>query len=69
MAKYFQPNIDRKGRLARTIFGVAYILAGLVCLRSSWWVCATLVAVGVFAFFEALRGWCLMRASGVKTKF
>lgn len=69
MAKFFQPNIDRKGRMARALFGVACLVAGLVCLRSAWWICAALVASGLFAFFEALRGWCVMRACGVKTKF
>ena len=69
MAKFFERNIDRKGRVARILFGMASLVAGLVCLRVAWWACAILVAVGIFAFFEALRGWCLMRACGVKTKF
>jgi hypothetical protein len=27
-----------------------------------------LVAAGGFAFYEAVRGWCVMRACGIKTK-
>jgi hypothetical protein len=69
MAKFFQPNLDRKGRIARIVFPLACIVAGLVCLRFAWWVCALLVALGLFAFFEAGRGWCLMRACGIKTRF
>jgi hypothetical protein len=26
-------------------------------------------AGGLFAIFESLRGWCLVRACGIKTKF
>ena len=69
MAKFFQRNIDRKGRVARTVFGMVCIIAGLLCLRFAWWACAILVASGLFAFFEAARGWCVMRACGVKTRF
>jgi hypothetical protein len=25
--------------------------------------------IGIFVLFEAVRGWCLARACGVKTKF
>ena len=69
MAKFFKSNIDRKGRVARTIFGMSCIIAGFACQRFAWWSCAALVALGLFALFEAVRGWCLMRACGVKTKF
>ena len=27
-----------------------------------------LVAAGIFAIYEALSGWCLARACGIKTK-
>ena len=69
MGKFFQPNIDRRGRIARAIYGVLCIIAGLFCLRLARWASAVLFAAGIFGFFEALRGWCLMRACGIKTKF
>jgi hypothetical protein len=69
MVKFFQPNIDRRGRIARAIYGAACIIAGLFCLRLAWWAAAALFAAGLLGFFEALRGWCLMRACGIKTKF
>lgn len=35
----------------------------------SGWLGLIFVALGVFASFEALRGWCAMRACGVKTRY
>ena len=68
MGKFFARNIDRRGRIVRAVYGVACIVAGLICLRYSWWLCAGLVVAGGFGIYEALRGWCLMRACGIKTK-
>ncbi len=69
MAKFFQRNIDRRGRVARAIFGAVLVVAGLSLVSLAWWACAVLVAFGLLATFEALRGWCVMRACGVKTRF
>ena len=33
------------------------------------WLSGVLTGVGVFVLFEALRGWCVLRACGVKTPF
>jgi hypothetical protein len=68
MGKFFASNIDRRGRIARAIWGVACIIGGLILALYSWWVCGVLVASGIFALYEAFRGWCLMRACGIKTK-
>jgi hypothetical protein len=32
------------------------------------WLGLVFVAAGLFAIYEALRGWCLARACGIKTK-
>ena len=68
MGKFFAANIDRRGRVVRAIWGVACIIGGLFLARYSWWICGVLVISGIFALYEALRGWCLMRACGIKTK-
>ena len=68
MGKFFASNIDRRGRVVRAIWGVACIIVGLVLTRYSWWACGVLVISGTFALYEAFRGWCLMRACGIKTK-
>ena len=61
-------NIDRRGRIIR-------LLAGLACLGGAawcWWGASSafwasgLLALGVVAVFEALRGWCVARAFGMK---
>ena len=68
MPNFFAPNIDRRGRIARLIFGLLLIVAAIFFSRYSWWACGLLAAFGIFAVYEAFRGWCLMRACGVKTK-
>jgi hypothetical protein len=65
---FFKPNITRAGRIARAIWGV--LVAGLGVLAVSWkpWVAVVLFAAGAFALFEALRGWCVLRACGIRTR-
>jgi hypothetical protein len=69
MSGFCNPNIDRKGRIARAMFGVICVVSGLLLVRYSWWVSSALVAFGALGFYEAFRGWCLMRACGFKTKY
>jgi hypothetical protein len=66
--KFFARNIDRRGRIARAIWGVALIGLGLFLSRPGRWFCFVLVAAGGFALFEAVRGWCIARACGIKTR-
>lgn len=66
--KFFSSNIGRGGRILRAVLGVALVIAGLAMAWYAPWVCVALAAAGVFALFEALRGWCLMRACGIKTR-
>jgi hypothetical protein len=68
MRNFFARNIDRRGRIARAVWGVALIIAGLLLWAHDRWICFTLVAAGGFALYEAARGWCVMRACGIKTK-
>jgi hypothetical protein len=63
------PNLDAKGRLARTGLGTVLVIGGLLLSLAGWRCCGVLIIlVGGFAWFEALRGWCVMRACGFKTK-
>jgi hypothetical protein len=69
-------NIDARGRKARLITGAivdlcgaAGIIAGV--LRDS----TSVLIVGIFLFmagsfmiFEGARGWCALRAMGIKTR-
>jgi hypothetical protein len=65
---FFSPNLERKGRIARALGGVALLVGGVIVWPSALWAAIPLLACGVFVLFEAFRGWCLLRACGVKTK-
>ncbi len=67
--KRFAPNIENKGRLLRGIAAVALLIGGIVALPFSLILGVVLLASGAFVLFEALRGWCALRACGIKTKF
>jgi hypothetical protein len=66
--QFFRPNIKRNGRLARGVIGTVCLVVGIVIAGdvSLWGL--IFVAAGLFAIFEALCGWCLARACGIKTK-
>ena len=68
MSQFFQPNIKRQGRIARGVIGALCLVAGIIVAGdvSLWGL--ILVVTGLFAIYEALSGWCLARACGVKTK-
>jgi hypothetical protein len=66
--KWLAPNIGRTGRIVRGLLGLALIISGLLASRHSLWLGILLIAFGLFGLFEALRGWCLARACGIKTR-
>ena len=68
MKPRFSRNINNKGRLLRgTIALLLFVGAGLGFSASPWLGCV-LAASGAFVLFEALRGWCAVRACGIKTR-
>jgi len=68
--KFFSRNISGLGRLVRFLIGCALVFAGwLVCRANYTWPAIPLFIGGGFVWFEAARGWCVMRACGVKTKW
>jgi len=65
----FATNIENKGRLLRAA-GAGVL--GVTALALSWKFPAAAVGLALaaaFLAFEATRGWCALRACGVKTKF
>lgn len=68
MNKFFSRNLDNRGRLVRAIFGISLMIGGLLVSDEGRWLCFALVASGGFVLYEAARGWCLMRACGIRTK-
>jgi hypothetical protein len=68
--KFFSPNITGVGRLIRFLIGCAFVFAGWLLGRADYTLPAILLFIGGgFVWFEAARGWCMMRACGVKTKW
>jgi len=68
MSKFFTPNLERNGRILRAIGGLCLLAGGVVSLFYLWWLGLILLASSTFVLFEAMRGWCLMRACGIKTR-
>ncbi len=72
-----QSNIDAKGRAVRLVWGgrlmVLSLLLGVLAVAGillGWWVWAlagVFLTGGAFARFEARRGWCILRAMGIRT--
>ena len=69
MNRFFSKNLDFRGRMARGVIGTLCLVAGIIIAGDySLWGLIFVVA-GLFAIFEAVRGWCIARACGIKTKF
>jgi hypothetical protein len=68
MRGFFRRNIDNRGRLIRAVYGVLMIGLGIVAFSGSAWIAGGLLALGVLGLFEAVRGWCIVRACGIKTR-
>lgn len=68
MNNFFRPNIGRQGRIARGVIGAICLVAGIIIAGDyTLWGLVPVIA-GLFAIFESVRGWCLVRACGIRTK-
>lgn len=68
MKSFFTPNIGNPGRLLRGLCALALFVGAGFAFGISIWLGIGLAAAGGFVLFEALRGWCVMRACGIKTR-
>jgi len=68
VSRFFQPNISHRGRLARGVIGALCLIAGIIVVDYLLWLGLVLVVAGLFAIFEAVTRWCVVRACGIKTK-
>ncbi len=68
MKRFMDRNIDNRGRLVRGIGALALLVGAGFGFTVAWWLGGLLLASAAFVAFEALRGWCVMRACGIKTK-
>jgi len=68
MKNLFSPNIGNKGRLVRGLAALVLLVGAGFGFTLSWCIGVALLASGLFVLFESLRGWCALRACGIKTK-
>ncbi len=69
-------NIDRGGRIYRGVLGIVLLAIALFWYSAlpgqrDFWAYigpALFALVGLFKLFEALVGWCALRAMGIKTR-
>jgi hypothetical protein len=52
----------------RGVAGAVLLVGAGFAFRDSVWLGALLGLCGSFVVFEALRGWCALRACGIKTR-
>jgi hypothetical protein len=64
---FFRPNIERRGRVVRGVLGALLLSAAAVLARGYPWLAGVVAASGLFVAFEATRGWCAVRACGIRT--
>lgn len=67
--KRLKPNIDGVGRAFRAATALLLFVAAYFGWQYAWWLGAMLAIYGAFVLFEALAGWCVMRACGFRTRF
>ena len=68
MKRYFSRNIETKGRIVRGLAGLVLLVTAIVSFQFSVLPRLLLLVSGLFVLFEALRGWCALRACGIRTK-
>jgi len=69
MKRFLTPNIDRIGRWIRLAYAVLLLVLAIVIFKHHRVGAIVLFCFSAFALFEAARGWCLVRACGIKTKY
>ena len=72
-----QCNIGARGKAVRMAGGIATIVVGIVVSIMTltqvlepgigWFASISMFFGGGFAIFEARKGWCIIRAMGIKT--
>ena len=68
MKKFFSRNITSAGRWMRAAVALLLLIGGLIAVRQIVWLGVVLFVSAGFVLFEAARGWCFLRACGIKTK-
>jgi hypothetical protein len=70
-------NIDSRGKALRLIMGSIFVLDGVTLMflwawrtgsQVGWVTSIGMVVIGAFMMFEGQKGWCALRAMGMKTR-
>lgn len=65
---FWTPNIDKRGRIARAVTGLILVAAGAFAWRAELQIPGLICGgAGLFCFYEAMRGWCVIRACKMRT--
>jgi hypothetical protein len=64
-------NIETKGRIIRAGISLGFFGIGAISFYLGWplWLSILFAISGLFVAFEAMKGWCVARACGIKTKY
>lgn len=65
----FRPNLAPGERGLRAVASLLFATGAFLFIDRHAVIAALLLASAAFLMFEALRGWCALRACGVRTKF
>ncbi len=64
----FRPNLENAGRWIRGLSSFVLLIGGIFALRIQLVLGVVLFLSAGFLLFEALRGWCALRACGIRTR-
>ena len=67
MKPRFPRNLSPAGRLVRGLGAVSLLIGAGFGATVSVWLGVALALAGGFVLFEAVRGWCVLRACGIRT--
>lgn len=68
MRNGFTRNIDNRGRVVRGVLAIVLFVAACLVVEQQRTIGVLLFLSGGFVLFEAVQGWCGLRACGIKTK-
>ena len=68
MSRFFNRNLNYRGRMVRGVIGALCLIAGIILAGdvTLWGLIPDVT--GLFAIFESIRGWCVLRACGIRIK-
>lgn len=67
--KACKPNLALKGRLLRGAAGLGLLAVALALVKTGALLASAVALLAALTLLEALWGWCLLRACGIKTRF